>query len=91
MPRFTGCSFFVLIAVICIRSACQTRFRSERGRGQEVKPILDFRKNSLKVRKLRQDLGRRVLLLSSSRRTQINLLVRLSKVPQLKKEFAGVV
>jgi hypothetical protein len=28
MPRFTGCSFFVPIAVIGIRGACQTRFRS---------------------------------------------------------------
>jgi hypothetical protein len=28
MPRFTGCSFFVPIAVLGIRGACQTRFRS---------------------------------------------------------------
>jgi hypothetical protein len=40
---------------------------------------LDSRKNRLKERKLRQELGRRVLLVCSSSRMRINLIASLPK------------
>jgi hypothetical protein len=45
----------------------------------EAQALYHFRKNRLKERKLRQEIGRRILLGCSSSRTRINLIASLSK------------
>jgi hypothetical protein len=44
--------------------------------------VSDFRKNLLKEGKLLQELGRRLMLVCSSSRTQINVIALLSKPEQ---------
>jgi hypothetical protein len=51
--------------------------------------VSDFRKNRVKVRKLRQEIGRRVPLAYSSSKTPISVVASLSKNCKKKRTMPG--